>query len=65
LISQPPGAASADEPVGPTQLARRLIPIAIHEREKSLHHRPLPSPQDQRRIRVQNEHIKNTQLTLL
>jgi hypothetical protein len=50
LVSPPPG---ADEPVGPTQLrqcgdARRLIPIAIHECEKSGHHRPLPPPQDQR-----------------
>ena len=56
LISQPPGAPDAREPVGPTQLrqcgnARRLIPIAIHECEKSGHHRPLPPPpQDRRRI---------------
>ena len=45
LISQPPGTPDAVEPVGPTQLrqggdARRLIPIAIHECEKSGHHRP-------------------------
>jgi hypothetical protein len=45
LISQSPGAPGADEPVGPTQLrqcgdARRLIPIAIHECEKSGHHSP-------------------------
>src|SRR6516162_1636009 len=64
LISQPPGAPGADEPVGPTQLrqfgdARRLIPIAIHECEKSGHHRPLPPPQYRRRIRAQPEHIKN------
>src|SRR6516225_6613525 len=64
LISQPPGAPDADEPVGPTQLrqcsdARRLIPIAIHECEKSGHHRPLPPSQDRRRIRAQREHIKN------
>src|SRR5208282_5195710 len=39
--------------------ARRLIPIAIHECEKSGHHRPLPPPQDRRRIRAQHEHIKN------
>src|SRR5205807_10414219 len=64
LISQPPGAPCADEPVGPTQLrqcgdARRLIPIAIHECEKSGHHRPLPPPQHRRRIRARPEHIKN------
>ena len=64
LISPPPGAPGAGEPVGPTQLrqggdARRLIPIAIHECEKSGHHRPLPPPQDRRRIRAQQEHIKN------
>src|SRR5262249_36281083 len=64
LISQLPGAPDADEPIGPTQLrqcgdARRLIPIAIHECEKSGHHRPLPPPQDRRRIRAQREHIKN------
>ena len=64
LISQPPGAPDAREPVGPTQLrqggdARRLIPIAIHECEKSGHHRPLLPPQDRRRIRTQQEHIKN------
>src|ERR1700746_2842584 len=64
LISQPPGAPGADEPVGPTQLrqcgnARRLIPIAIDECEKSGHHRPLPPPQDRRRIRARPEHIKN------
>jgi len=64
LISQPPGAPGADEPVGPTQLrqcgnARRLIPIAIHEYEKSGHHRPLPPPQDRRRIPAEHEHIKN------
>ena len=70
LISPPPGAPDADEPVGPTQLrqggdARRLIPIAIHECEKSRHHRPLPPPQDRRRIRAQPEHCKNVQPTLL
>ena len=64
LISQPPGAPGADEPVGSTQLrqcgnARRLIPIAIHECEKSGHHRPLPPPQDRRRIPAEHEHIKN------
>ena len=64
LISQPPGAPDADEPVGPTQLrqcgdARRLIPIAIHECEKSGHHRPLPPPPDRRRIRARREQIKN------
>src|SRR5262249_21532890 len=30
-----------------------------HECEKSGHHRPLPPPQDRRRIRAQREHIKN------
>ena len=64
LISQPPGTPDAVEPVGPTQLrqcgdARRLIPIAIHECEKSRHHRPLPPPQDRRRIHAQPEHNKN------
>src|SRR6516164_7595775 len=64
LISQPPGAPDAREPVGPTQLrqcgdARRLIAIAINECEKSGHYRPLPPPQDRCRIRVQHEHIKN------
>src|SRR6516162_9270357 len=34
-------------------------PIASHEGEKSGHHRPLPPPQDRRRIRAQPEHIKN------
>src|SRR6516164_4304650 len=64
LISQPPGAPDAREPVGPTQLrqcgdARRLIAIAINECEKSGHYRPLPPPQDRCRIRAQHEHIKN------
>src|SRR5215472_2821091 len=64
LISQPPSAPDAREPIGPTQLrqcgdARRLIAIAIHECEKSGHHRPLPPPQDRGRIRAQHEHIKN------
>src|SRR6516164_1598165 len=64
LISQPPGAPDAREPVGPTQLrqcgdARRLIAIAINECEKSGHYRPLPLPQDRCRIRAQHEHIKN------
>ena len=64
LISQPPGTPDAVEPVGPTQLrqcgnARRLIPIASHEGEKSGHHRPLPPPQDRRRIHAQPEHNKN------
>ena len=64
LISQPPGAPGADEPVGPTQLrqcgdTRPLIPIAIHECEKSGHHSLLPPPQDRRKIRAQHEHIKN------
>jgi hypothetical protein len=58
------GAPGADEPVGPTQLrqcgnARRLIPIAIHECEKSGHHEPLPPPQDRGRIPAEHEHIKN------
>ena len=64
LISQPPGAPDAREPVGPTQLrqcgdARRLIAIAINECEKSGHYRPLPPPQDRCRIRARHEHIKN------
>jgi hypothetical protein len=64
LISPPPGAPDADEPVGPTQLrqggdARRPIPITIHECDKSGHHGPLPPPQDRRRIHAQREHIKN------
>src|SRR6202011_5998868 len=45
LIGQPPGAPGADKALGPTQLrqcgdARRLIPIAIHERKKPGHRRP-------------------------
>src|SRR5690349_6049361 len=65
LISQPPGAPGADEPVGPTQLrqcgdARRLIAIAIHEREKPRHHRPPVATPRRRRIRARREHIKNT-----
>src|SRR5882762_3689257 len=66
LISQPPGAPCADEPVGPTQLrqcgdARRLIPIAIHEREKSGHHgaptATLRRAQDTRPTRTYQEHV--------
>jgi hypothetical protein len=52
LIGQPPGAPKA---LGSTQLrqrgdARRLIPMAIHEREKPGHRRPLPPLQDRGRI---------------
>jgi hypothetical protein len=64
LIGQPPGAPGADKAPGPTQLrqrgdARRLIPIAIREREKPRDREPLPPPQDRRRVLASREHIKN------
>ena len=58
LVSRPPVAPRARKTLGPTQSrqrrdTRRLVPIAIHEPEKSNHRSPLPPTERQEELYTQ------------